>query len=113
MTYGMFLALFLVLPCAGLAVALRRKMTPAWAWSVAAVALVATLYTAPWDNYIIAQGVWSYPPGSVLGVTVGLVPLEEHGFFVLQVLLTGLVLLAFTGRPAAPLPPAAGSGEAG
>ncbi len=113
MTYGAFLAVFLLLPCAGLAVALRRRMAAPWAWSVLAVVVVAVLYTAPWDSYIISQGVWSYPPGRVLGLTLGLVPLEEYAFFVLQVLLTGLVLLAFTGRPAAPLPPAAGPGETG
>ena len=113
MTYGAFLLLFLVLPILALAVALRRRMTRAWRWSVGAVALIAVLYTTPWDNFIVAQGVWSYPPDRVLGVTLGLVPLEEYVFFVLQVLLTGLVLLALTGRPVAPLPPAAGSDGTG
>jgi lycopene cyclase domain-containing protein len=113
MTYGAFLLLFLVLPILALAVALRRRMTRAWRWSVGAVALIAVLYTTPWDNFIVAQGVWSYPSERVLGVTLGFVPLEEYVFFVLQVLLTGLVLLALTGRPVAPLPPAAGSDGTG
>jgi lycopene cyclase domain-containing protein len=102
MTYGAFLVVFLVLPIGVLALALRRRMTPAWRWSVGAVAVIAVLYTAPWDNYIIAQGVWSYPPGRVLGPTLGFVPLEEYAFFVLQVLLTGLVLLALMGRQHTP-----------
>jgi lycopene cyclase domain-containing protein len=113
MTYGAFLLLFLVLPILALAVALRRRMTRAWRWSVGAVALIAVLYTTPWDNFIVAQGVWSYPSERVLGVTLGFVPLEEYVFFVLQVLLTGLVLLALTGRPVVPLPPAAGSDGTG
>ncbi len=36
MTYGAFLLLFLVLPILALAVALRRRMTRAWRWSVGA-----------------------------------------------------------------------------
>lgn len=55
------------------------------------VCLIALTYTAPWDNYLVAQEVWWYGANRVLG-TIGYVPIEEYLFFVLQPLLTGLFL---------------------
>lgn len=55
--------------------------------------LVALIYTTPWDNYLVAQGVWWYDPALVSGIVFGWVPLEEYIFFVLQTLVTGLWLL--------------------
>ncbi|KAK8869624.1 hypothetical protein IAR55_000191 [Kwoniella newhampshirensis] len=52
--------------------------------------LMATLWTTPWDNFILSHSGWSYPPNSVL-VRIGLVPIEEHLFFILQPIL--LILL--------------------
>ncbi|KAK4687048.1 15-cis-phytoene synthase / lycopene beta-cyclase, partial [Tremellales sp. Uapishka_1] len=52
--------------------------------------LMATLYTTPWDNFIISRSGWSYPAGSIIG-TIFYIPLEEHLFFVLQPIL--LILL--------------------
>lgn len=75
--------------------------------------VLAVTYTGPWDHFIIEQGVWSYPPGRIIGPTIGNVPLEEYCFMVLQVAFTGLVLLALTGRRVAPLPPAPGQGGTG
>lgn len=74
--------------------------------------LLALAYTTPWDNYLVASGVWWYDPNLVSGVRFGWVPLEEYLFFILQTLLTGLwtlrllrarwahseVHLAFTSR---------------
>jgi lycopene cyclase domain-containing protein len=98
-TYGGFLLVFLVVPIAILGLALRRRMVRRWGWSVFGLTLVAVVYTGPWDHFIISQGVLGYPPGRVWGPTIGLVPLEEYGFFVLQVVLTSLIVLAL--RPAA------------
>lgn len=52
--------------------------------------VVAVLYTTPWDNYLVATGVWWYDPNLVSGIVWGWVPLEEYIFFVLQTLFTGL-----------------------
>ncbi len=116
MTYFGFLFRFLLLPIA-LLLALtwqqRRRPRPGLAppgpWSLwAAIALhclVALLYTTPWDNYLVATGVWWYDPALVTGVTIGWVPIEEYTFFILQPVLAGLWLafvrrrLALTGKP--------------
>ncbi len=52
--------------------------------------LIAVLYTTPWDNYLVATGVWWYDPALVTGLRIGWVPIEEYTFFVVQTLLTGL-----------------------
>lgn len=50
---------------------------------------VAVAYTTLWDNYLVANKVWSYDPDLVTGIKIGYVPIEEYSFFVLQTLLTG------------------------
>ena len=50
---------------------------------------IAFAYTTPWDNYLVANEVWTYPPDAVW-FTIGYVPIEEYAFFVLQTVLTGL-----------------------
>jgi lycopene cyclase domain-containing protein len=60
-------------------------------FSLVVIAVIAFVYTTPWDNYLVQTGVWGYGPGRVLG-TVGHVPIEEYMFFIIQPLLTGLWL---------------------
>ncbi len=55
---------------------------------------LALIYTTPWDNYLVATGVWWYDPELVTGLTLGWVPIEEYIFFILQTALTGLWALA-------------------
>jgi lycopene cyclase domain-containing protein len=106
MTYLDFLALFLGLPIAALGALAwwdARRGRAALAGRRAAVAVlahvaVAVAYTTPWDNYLVATGVWWYDPTRVLGVTLGWVPLEEYLFFMLQPVATGLLLLALARR---------------
>lgn len=52
--------------------------------------ILAVAYTTPWDNYLVATGVWYYDPDLVTGIVFGYVPLEEYTFFVLETLLVGL-----------------------
>lgn len=63
-------------------------------WSAYIVLLIhiviALIYTSPWDNYLVAKGVWWYDLELVTGFTIGWVPIEEYTFFVLQTMLTGL-----------------------
>ena len=52
--------------------------------------ILAVVYTTPWDNYLVATGVWFYNPNLVTGIVFGYVPIEEYTFFVLETILSGL-----------------------
>jgi lycopene cyclase domain-containing protein len=52
--------------------------------------MLALIYTTPWDNYLVASGVWYYNPKLVTGIVFGYVPLEEYTFFLLETILSGL-----------------------
>jgi lycopene cyclase domain-containing protein len=67
-------------------------------WSPLLIAVIAVLYTTPWDNYLVANGIWWYGEDRVLG-TIGYVPVEEYAFFVLQTILTSCVYFYFLNRP--------------
>lgn len=110
MTYLGFLGLFLVVPLAvfGVIAAIDsrrgRRLSPLAGRALVVHAVLAVVYTTPWDNYLVASRVWWYDPARVLGITLGWVPLEEYVFFVLQSVLTALVLFAAARRwrPAGP-----------
>jgi lycopene cyclase domain-containing protein len=103
-TYLQFHAAFLV-PAAMLMVAFavvsRNRVSGAAVWrrgagrtywgGVAIITAVALAYTIPWDNYLIARGVWSYGEGATL-VTLGHAPLGEYLFIFVQPWLTALWL---------------------
>ncbi len=57
---------------------------------IAVHVLLAVLYTTPWDNYLVATGVWYYNPKLVTGLVIGYVPIEEYTFFVVETILSGL-----------------------
>jgi lycopene cyclase domain-containing protein len=89
-TYGIFLAIFLVVPLSLVVVLARRLIDRRLALVLAVLVAVAVAYTGPWDSAIIANGVWSYGPRQVVGAVAGGVPIEEIIFYVLQVCLTGI-----------------------
>jgi lycopene cyclase domain-containing protein len=100
MTYFGFLLRFVFLPILILLVyawwdgsrtpgGLKFRQEMVWRVILVHVAL-ALVYTTPWDNYLVATGVWSYNPRLVSGVILGWVPLEEYTFFVVETLLSGL-----------------------
>ncbi|UCD42260.1 MAG: lycopene cyclase domain-containing protein, partial [Chloroflexota bacterium] len=105
MTYLGFLFGFLVIPIITLLLWLlwsRRWRFFSFAfpigYSFLLLATLATLYTTPWDNYLVATRVWWYDPALVLGLTIGWVPVEEYLFFILQPVLGGLILLYLFSR---------------
>ena len=104
MTYAQFLIDFLCLPIVLLSLATWRDLrnhlrSPRWfrnmpGWlAVCMHVILAVVYTTPWDNYLVATGVWFYNPNLVTGIMIGWVPIEEYTFFVLQTTLSGLWLL--------------------
>jgi lycopene cyclase domain-containing protein len=74
---------------------------------LAILVAIALIYTTPWDNYLVATGVWYYNPQLVTGVVFGWVPLEEYIFFIVQPILVGLWLLWLARR--LPVPSEGGS----
>lgn len=101
MTYLEFLAIFLAPPIILLGALVRRQLTRPVQLALGVIILLALVYTTPWDDQLIAAGVWTYPPGRVLGLRAGRVPIEEICFYVLQVVLTSLVALAVLRRDGA------------
>lgn len=100
MTYFNFLLLFVILPILILLLItwldLRAgRPTPGFdapkvPLIIGVHVLLALAYTTPWDNYLVATGVWSYNPALVTGLTLGWVPIEEYTFFVVETILSGL-----------------------
>src|SRR5512142_1333695 len=104
MTYFGFLLVFLIIPIIVLLAAQvpNRQSGPLFWWAVGAQVVLALIYTTPWDNHLVATGVWYYNRELVTGIVLGYVPIEEYTFFVLETLLAGLWWqLCFTrlGRP--------------
>lgn len=97
MTYALFHAVFL-LPALVLAALQAKRVLQSSTrarFALAAVCALALLYTTPWDQYLIARGVWTYQESRVLA-TIGYVPIEEYIFFLLQPLVTGFLFLRLT-----------------
>jgi lycopene cyclase domain-containing protein len=98
MTYLNFLILFVVIPAMVLGIAFRKRLTRRWWAYIALLVIIAVVWTTPWDNYLVATRVWWYNPNLVLGIVFGYVPLEEYSFFVLQTVLTGILLAGLSHR---------------
>lgn len=109
MSYAAVLFQFVMIPAGLLALLLyrdyrRNKSLPTSltllppAIGITLLAVIAVVYTTPWDNYLVATRVWWYDPALVTGITLGWVPIEEYGFFVLQSIMTGLWFLFMARR---------------
>lgn len=96
MTYLAFLILFVILPTVAFFLYARRWLTRRMKIAIAATAVIAFVYTTPWDNFLVASGVWYYNPALVLNVIIGWVPLEEYTFFVMMTFFTGLFTFILT-----------------
>ena len=106
MSYFAFHFVFILPPILLLALVQRQPLAGigglrAWL-GLPLIALLALVYTTPWDNYLIWRDVWHYGNGRVVG-TIGYVPVEEYLFFVLQPILTGLWLYWLLPRTREPV----------
>jgi len=83
----------------------RKRLRRAHVGWIAAVAAVAFIATAPWDNIAVARGIWSFDWDRVTPIEVAFrgkeyrLPLEEYAFFVIEVVLVGLLTVLFLPRP--------------
>jgi len=66
--------------------------------SVGVIAVIAFLYTTPWDNFLVANNIWYYGTDRVIGI-IGHVPYEEYAFFLIQTFITGLWTFWLLHRP--------------
>lgn len=109
MTYLNFLIFFVIIPLMLLTALLRRYLTREWWGYIGVMCVIAVVWTTPWDNYLVANNIWGYDDDRVIG-TIGYVPIEEYSFFVLQTMLTSVLLAGIrqwvkpTDRPFKPLP---------
>lgn len=121
MTYFGFLLRFVILPILiFLLITLRdekrgkqivgfRNGCTVWT-AIGVHVLLAVAYTTPWDNYLVATGVWYYNTDLVTGLLIGYVPIEEYTFFVVETILAGLWWW-FLARRISPLPMGEGPGH--
>jgi lycopene cyclase domain-containing protein len=109
LTYLTFLAVFLVVPLSALlaagAVLPGRHRPATWVQvgGVVTILALALVYTTPWDNYLIAEGVWWYGDGRVVG-RIWHAPVGEYLFIALQ----SVLVAAWTFRLAGPVDAAVG-----
>jgi lycopene cyclase domain-containing protein len=95
LTYLTFLAVFVLVPLSTLGVAAvvrPSRERPSLGVQVGGTVLLVVLalaYTTPWDNLLIAEGVWWYGEGRVVG-RVWLAPVEEYLFIALQSVLVAV-----------------------
>jgi lycopene cyclase domain-containing protein len=114
MTYFGFLLRFVILPILVMLIITwldSRKNRPAAGFDIprfplilAVHVLLALVYTTPWDNYLVATGVWYYNPELVTGIVFGYVPIEEYTFFIVETIFSGLWWLFLARRLGLPGP---------
>ena len=103
LTYLQFHLAFTAPVLVALALLQGRTREP-W-WPLGALVAIAFVYTTPWDNWLVANEIWTYPPGAV-SFEIGYVPVEEYAFFVIQTVMTGLWTRLLQARwPVAEQPP--------
>ena len=107
MTYAGFLLLFLLVPIVVLALALRRSWRRRHSLALAAVCLLAFVYTAPWDNHAARTKLWTFDPHfAPPSHFVLFLPWEEYAFYFAQGILMCLLIVALARwlRPASGAP---------
>jgi len=93
MTYAQFLGVFLCVPIAALAIALRGRWKGRLSTACGAVCGLAFVYTSPWDNHAAKIKLWTFdakfaPPSHF----VYYLPWEEYAFYFAQGILICLLV---------------------
>ncbi len=58
---------------------------------IGSLTFLAFFATLPWDAYLVSHGVWTYPPGTIIGPRLWGIPAEELFFFVIQTYIAALI----------------------
>lgn len=61
--------------------------------SMGALCLIVVIFTYPWDSWAVRRGVWDFPDDRLIR-RIGVLPVEEIAFFVLQTLQVACLTLA-------------------
>ena len=79
----------------------RRRLTRVHFFWMGILSLIAFMATTPWDNWAVAQGIWSFDWERTTPVEIAAfgenwrLPLEEYAFFVLETIVVCLCVIAF------------------
>ena len=74
-------------------------------WTII-LAIVAFVWTTPWDNYLVKSGVWGYGNNDRVLLVIGYVPIEEYMFFIFEAVIVCLIWLQCApDRDSLELPP--------
>lgn len=87
---------FTIPPAIALTLLYRPFFTPRDVYRIVFLVTIALVYTTPWDAYLIAQRIWTYPEEAVCGLKLFGIPYEEVFFFVIQTYTTSLLYLFFS-----------------
>lgn len=82
----------------------RRLRATHFRW-ITALCAVVLVTTAPWDNWAVYRGIWSFDPARVTEITIpwrGVqwrLPAEEYAFFLLETVMVSLLTILFLPVP--------------
>lgn len=57
----------------------RIQLYKSWKQRVA-IPIVFLLIGIVWDNFMIYKGIWSFPGAGLIGIRIGVMPIEEYLF---------------------------------
>ncbi len=83
----------------------RRRLRPMHWKCLAVLGVIVMAATAPWDNWAVHRGIWSFDEARVHMVTVPLggvrwqLPVEEYAFFIVETVQVALLTLLFLPAP--------------
>jgi len=82
---------------AGILFVFRKHLTkPTKTWWLTLIALL--ILTAVFDNVMIASGFFSYTPDKILGLYIGLAPIEDFMYAVLAAILVPILWRMFSSQ---------------
>lgn len=90
MYYLEFVFTFLLIPSIGIFF-FKKNRTQTATLGLTIHLIIAVLYTVPWDNYLIKNGIWYYDDKLIID-TIFLIPIGEYLFILLQTTLICLTI---------------------